>query len=330
MGVAVGLNSYLGCGEESTWNTGVTPDRFFEFVSEGLERNQKVIQSNGIRAGSRNLRRGARRVLSARSGKGSIDLEVATTSFGRIFKHILGGTPTIAQQASTIAYLHTYAMGSLQGKGLTWQKVVRDSASNVITPLTFTGCKIASAEFSNSVDNMLMCKLDVIAADVLTSTSAASLSYPSVSKLFNFSQGVIKFNNVAVGNIKNWTCKIDNKLKDDRYFIGQAGVQAEPADAADFPEVTGKLAIEFINQATAYDVFAADTGVSLDIIYTGANIASTYYETFQLTVPEIHLLGDTPKIGGPDLVTLDVGYEGASTGSSAGATISYMTTDTTA
>src|SRR5664279_4598490 len=115
MGVAVGLNSYLGCGEESTWNTPVTPDRFFEFVSESVERDQKFLQSNGIRAGARNLRRGQRRVLSSHSGKGAIKLEVATTSFGRIFKHILGGTPTVAQQASTTAYLHTYAMGSLQG-----------------------------------------------------------------------------------------------------------------------------------------------------------------------------------------------------------------------
>ena len=173
--VAVGLQSYLGCAEESSWNTPGTPDRFFEFLSEALERDQKILQSNAIRAGARNLRRGARRAQTSRSGKGPISLEVATTSFGRIFKHILGGTPAITQLSSTTAWQHIYSMGPLATRGLTWQKVIRDPAGNVVSPLTFTGCKIASAEFSNSVGNFLNLNLDIVAADVLTSTSAASL-----------------------------------------------------------------------------------------------------------------------------------------------------------
>src|SRR5688572_17730135 len=121
MGAAIGSNTCLATAEEVTYGTPVAMTRWYEFLSENLERNNNIITSNGIRCGgTRNLRRGSRRVISSRSGGGDITLEVATTGFGRLFKHLLGGTPVITGGAPP--YNHVYPLGDLSGKSLCMQK----------------------------------------------------------------------------------------------------------------------------------------------------------------------------------------------------------------
>ena len=73
-------------------------------------------------------------------GGGSVTLEVATTGFGRLFKHLLGGTPVITGAGP---YTHTYPLGDLTGKSLCMQKVLRDTASTEIEAFNFHGCKPA-------------------------------------------------------------------------------------------------------------------------------------------------------------------------------------------
>src|SRR5437773_11139235 len=125
-GSAVGLQTIFGTGEETTYGTPVAPDRAYELMNEGLDRDNLVITSRGLRGGTRNLQRGSRRVVAGRQGKGPVNLEVATTGFGRWFKHLLGGTPTIAQQGATTAWMQTHQMGDLLGKSQTIQNQIRD------------------------------------------------------------------------------------------------------------------------------------------------------------------------------------------------------------
>src|SRR4051794_20908035 len=110
MGAGQGLNTIFGTAEETVYGTPVVADRYYEILSESFERRNRILRSNGMRAGTRNLRRGARRVVSARDGGGDVKLEVQPKGFGRIFKHLLGGTPTIGAAVGGI-YPHTYQLG---------------------------------------------------------------------------------------------------------------------------------------------------------------------------------------------------------------------------
>jgi hypothetical protein len=320
MAAAVGSNSCLATGVESVFGTPVAMTRWFEFLSENLERRNNIITSNGIRcAAGRNLRRGSRRVISSRDGGGSITMEVATTGFGRWFEHLLGGTPGIVGGAPP--YTHTYALGNLAGKSLTIQKVLRDTASTEIEAFNFHGCKILSGEFSISVDQILQLAVEIDAEDVDTSTAGAAASYTNPT-LFNFQGGTLNVAGAPVASVTDASIKITNNLKTDRYYLGSAGLKAEPIDN-DFPTVDGSLSAEFISSATFYDRFAADSAALLSLVFTSGTSSLT------ISVPEVRFTGGTPTVGGPDVVVADVPFEGQYDGTNAGITITYVTADAT-
>lgn len=317
MGAAIGSNTCIATGVESVFGTPVAMTRWTEFLSESLERRNNIITSNGIRCGSaRNLRRGSRRVISSHDGGGSITMEVATTGFGRWFEHLLGGTPVIGAGPP---YLHTYAMGNLAGKSLTIQKVLRDSASTEIEAFNFHGCKILSGEFSISVDQILQLTVEIDAEDVDTTTAGAAASYTN-PVLFNFQGGTLNVAGSPVAQVTDASIKITNNLKTDRYYLGSAGLKAEPIDS-DFPTVDGSLSAEFISSATFYDRFAADSAALLTLVFTSGTSALT------ISVPEVRFTGGTPTVGGPDVVVADVPFEGQYDGTNPGCSILYTTAD---
>lgn len=325
MGTAVGTQVVVGTAEEVTYGTPIVVDRFVEILSESLDRRNNIITSNGLRAGTRNLRRGSRRVLASRDGGGDLVMEVPTTGFGRFLKHGLGGTPTIVQQGATTAWLQTHTMGSLAGRSLTVQKQLRDEANTEVESFTFHGCKILGIEFAISVDQILQATMTLDAEDVDTSTAAAAASYTN-QKLFHFAQGTLLVAGASVANVLSATTRVDNPQKTDRYFLGSTGLKGEPAPN-DFPTVTGSLSAEFLSPVTFYDRFAADTGTALVLRFEGDTISGAFKEKLEITVPDVRFLGDTPKVGGPDVVVQDVPFEGTFNGTDAGISITYQSTD---
>lgn len=323
---AVGLQTIFGTAEETTYGTPVTVDRFFEILSETLERNQKTLVSNGLRGGTRNLRRGSRRKVSGRDGSGTVNMEVPTVGFGRWLKHIVGDTPTITNLGgSPTAYSHVYDLGNLQGLSQTIQKQIRDANQTEVESFTFHGVKTLAAEFKISVDDLLTVGLTLDAEDVDTSVAAAVASYPTV-KLFSFAGATLKIDTVAVANVLDASVKIDNALDTKRYYLGSGGLKREPVDE-DFPTVTGDLTAEFLD-ASLYNKFAADTAAALELIFEGDTISGANKEKLTISVPEIHLTGETPKVSGPKVIAQKIPYEGATNAAgAAGVTITYVTTD---
>ena len=320
MAAAIGSNTCLGTGVETIYGTPVALTRWYEFLSETLDRRHEVITSNGIRCGgSRNLRRGSRRVISTRDGGGDITFEVATTGFGRIFAQLLGGTPAIT---GTGPYTHVYSLGDLSGKSLTIQKVLRDAASAEVEAFNFHGCKFLSGEFSISVGQILQLSVSVDAEDVDTTTAGAAASYTNPT-LFNFKDGTLNVAGAPVASVTDASITVTNNLKTDRYYLGSAGLKAEPVDN-DFPTVEGSLTAEFISSATFYDRFAADSAAVLSLVFTSGTSSLT------IEVPEVRFTGGTPTVGGPDVVAVDVPFEGQYDGTNPGIRITYVTADATA
>lgn len=323
---AVGSQIYFGTAPETAYGTPVTPNRWFEVLSESLERNNNVITSNGLRGGTRNLRRGSRRVLSSRDATGDVVMEVPTTGFGRWINQLLGGTPTVVQQGTTAAWLQTHTMGDLTGKSQTIQKQLRRADGTVAAPFTFHGAKVMSGGFSISVDQILQASFALDCEDVETATAAAAASYTN-AKLFHFKQGALLVAGSLVTNGLSASVTITNPQKRNRYYLGSAGLKKEPV-SNDFPTVTGTISAEFDTAATFYDRFAADSAAELILEFVGDVIATGFNETFRIRVPDVRFTGGTPTVGGPDVVVHDVPFEGQFDGTNPGTTITYMSTDT--
>lgn len=326
---AVGLLTSLGTAEEVTYGTAVTPDRWYEIVSEGLERQNNVIQSNGLRSGAIRTRRSSRRVVASEWAQGPITIEVPTSGFGRLLKHALGGTPTIVQEGATPAYRQTHAFGTNATRSLTLQKVLRDGANATVQQFTYPGTKITSAEFSISVDQLLLATFETDSRREELTTGVAAPTYTS-NKPFHFKQAVtLTLAGAAAVKVTDATIRVERAQKTDNFYLGSTGLKSEPTEN-DFPTITGSLTAEFDgdNKTRLYDVFAADTGVAFVLTFEGDTISGTFKETISFSIPKIHLTGETPKVGGPGAVTITSPFEGAWDGTAADMTISYTSTDT--
>jgi len=312
----------LGLSEETTWATPVTPSRFVEFTSESLGRRQNIAVSEGIRSGRRYGGQGRR--ITRHDAGGSITFEIATTGFGVFFEHLLGDVVTVEDVAAT-AYTHTFTPGTLLGKGLTLQKGV-EKPDGTVQAFTYPGSKVISADFSVDQDGLLMATLEFDASQELTATALASASY-STPRIFTYSEGTLKVDTVTMANVRSvGSVQIINNLMTERFFLGNAGIKDEPINTP-FDTISGNLDVEFQNITDFYDLFAADTSAVLELEFVGDVISGAFDETFRITVNDVRFEGETPKVGGPELVYQNIPFVGLDPTSGDAIEIVYGTSD---
>lgn len=328
---AIGLQTVFGIGEESTYGTAVAPTRFYPIASESLALAKHTIESDAMLPGAYNTRLAARRVLSSKGVTGDFNVDVTTKAIGLILKYLFGPsqTVTVTQQGATTAYLHTYNLALSGGKSLTIQKQLRDNAGAAIQAFDYSGCKIIKGGFSISTDAMLKLALSVDGRNEAKQASPTTASYVT-QKPFYFAQAVLSVGGTPIAGdiiVKSATIDLERPMDVDRRGLGNAGLKGEQAEN-DFPKVTGSLACEFVRAADWYDAFAADTQLALALVFTGAQIASPYNEKFQLDLPAIFLDGESPKVGGPGVVSMTVPFTALSDGTNSALKATYITTDT--
>lgn len=318
-----GLNTVFGIRQEAAYGTYLAPNRFFEINSESLRREQAVLQSNSLRAVGRYPRQ--RGAVSTRGAAGDVTMELATTGMGLIWANLLGGTPTVAQQGGTIAYLQTHTLGELSSKSLTLQKQIEESVGD-FKAFSYPGSKILSATFRAAVDEISQVVLSFDCRDEVDSESAVSASY-GTRKVFTFKHGTVKVDGSAVGNVTSAEATITNNLKTDSYYLGSDGRKGEQKDD-DFPDMGGTLTAEFEDKTVFYDRFKNDTSADLILQWEGDTIASTYKELLRLTFTDVRFTGETPTAEGPGVIATDIPWTAHYDGSAQPVTIEYMSTDT--
>ncbi|MFD7791030.1 phage tail tube protein [Streptomyces sp. NPDC059759] len=327
MAIGSGLGAQLGISAESSYGTFVAPTKFVEFTKESLVLKKTTAQSAGIAAG-RLLALDKRRVLTRREGSGSIDFEVTNKQMGLLLQSLMGTSVTPVQQVATAAYLQTHTLASSAGKSLTIQKGV-PLTSGTVTDKTFLGCKVTSGEFSCDAGGMLMGTFEVDAKDCDEGQTLAAASYPSMSP-FHFAQMGVKTGTygaeTALDGIRKMSCKIERPMDVERYYAGQAGLKKEPVEN-DQVKITGSIESDYV-ATTLDDLHTSDGSTSLVWEFIGPLIASTYYETFRITLPAIRLDEGPPTVDGFGVVKPTFNYTGLYDGTNQ-PKIEYMSTDVT-
>lgn len=322
MAIPSGLSAQLGTAEESTYGTPVTVDRFFEFISETLKLDVGRIESKGLRAGQRVLR-SDRWAAGKRSVGGDISMELANKSFGRWFKHAFGGVATSQPDAvgNPTVYKHTFTPGDIPTAQTI--QVGRPDTSGTVRPFTYHGCKIASWELACQVDDFATLKASILAEDEDTATGLAAATYPASLALMTFVQGTLTVAGGAL-DVRTATVQGNNGLAEGRYFLGSA-LRKNPLEAALRP-YSGQLSGEF-ESLTAYNRFVNGTEAELVLLFQGATISTTYKFETKITA-NVRFDGETPTVGGPDILALNLPYKVVDN-STTSIKIEYQTTDTT-
>lgn len=320
--IASGLGGQFGVAEETVYGTGVTPTRFYEFNSEGLAVDVGKVESNAI--GTGRFQRSDRVKTYIKSAKGPVAIPVLNKGAGLLFKHMLGGVATTGAGANKT---HTFTPDAvaLQGKSLTAQ-AGRPDITGVSRPFTYLGGKVTDWELAAEVDKGLIVTPTFDFKTALTATALAAASYPAAQEMFIFTEGALTIGGTAQA-VRAASIKGANALNVDRRFIGAANKKEPLANA--IAEITGQLDCEF-EDLTRYAAWVAGTTAALVLTFTLATLIPTTSTPYSLTItlPAIEYSGDTPMIGGPDVVKQASPFRALNNGTDPIISLAYVTDDT--
>ena len=325
-----GFLGQFGVKAETNYNTAPsgTVSKFYEFTSESIAAELGRVEGAGLRAGTRALR-SDRRVPYIMGASGSVEFDVLSSGFGFWLDQCLGAVAS-STAVETVVYTHTGTVASLTGKSFTAQVGVPQAGGGTITPKTVTGGKVKSFELSCATGEALKFSADMDFANLEHTTSLVSASYPS-AELLTFVGGSVTVGGTAVA-VNKFSVKVDNALKTDRRFIRSDATKKEPVEAG-MRKVDVELGLDFVSTEHQSRILSATAaGAQAAVVLTCAGlttIGSTKKPTLTITVPVVMFDGDTPTVGGPDLVAETVKGMGLYNGSDSVVTVAYQTTDQT-
>ena len=288
MAIGSGLGSSAGFSPETSWGTYVAPTRFVRARSSSAQKTATRQQGEGIQAGSFGSPL-SQYVETVTSGSGQLSLDIQSKGMGVLFQTLMGTSITPVQQGTSTAYLQTHVLADPYGKSMSVQ-VGLPQRGGTITPATLVGAKVTQAALTCAVDGLLQGTFDLDAKSYENTTSLASVSYGTGVNVFHGAQMSVKLgtygSEAAVSGVKSVNVTIARPHDSSAYYAGATGVKAEPVLNA-VTAITGSITVDFINTTDFHARVRDNTSTSLVLTWVGPLIASTYYETFTVTVPTV-------------------------------------------
>ena len=310
MAIRSGLAAQIGIGVETTVGTAATPTRFYEFNDESIAMTIERIESEGLRTGNRVLR-SDRYASGQKAIEGSFSMDMTADNTAILFKHALGAVATAG------TYTHTCTMADPFGLGLTIE-VGRPGNDGTVRAFTYAGCKINSLDLSVSVGELLSAEFGVIGTTAETIGTVTAASYGSSLELLHFAGAAITVAGTSYP-CKDFSLSVNNGLTADRFVLGSQVAQ-QPI-ASSLAEVTGSLTSEFLD-ATAYNRVINATHAAVVATFTDSTA-----DTITVTVPVARFDGDTPSVGGPDILDQTLNFKGLFNGTDSPVTIAVKNGD---
>jgi hypothetical protein len=305
MGVGSGIGGQVGFVNETTYGTPVTVTKFLPVVKSSPKLKLTYVQGVGIVAGQL-VDSGSQRLVSTQQGTLSMDLEVQSNGFGPLLQALMGTSVTPVQQGATAAYLQTHTLADPVGKFLTVQTGIPDTTGTV-RPYTATGTKVVEADFSFDINSTtpVMSTWTFDAMNVIESQSLAAASYVTNLRPFVGTDVSIKVGTygaeASVDGVVKVDVKIPRPMKTTRFYLGNQGLKREPLTNAR-AQISGTITADYVDKTVWADRFASHASFSLVVEAKGPLIASTFYQTFRITLPGCFIEGDTPDLAGEDVI----------------------------
>ena len=305
MSIGSGLSGSFGWGEQgSAYGTRQAPAKFIRHRSCDFQPVYNRVQGEGIQSGALGPR-SDQLVQTHQGATASVEFDVTSLNMVQLVEQLMGGSSS-AQQGGSAAYLHTFSLQdptTAVKLGLTLQTNVAirggtDKAKEIV------GARPTSATFSVGVGELLTCQMEFDGRSYDDSQSLASVSYVS-GVPFHFGQANLKLGTYssesAVTGIRAFSCTINRPMDTEAFTFNASGLKSAPV-LNGLTEITGTIEADYDATATFEERMTDMTFSSLvfECVSTTV-IASTYYPTFRIILPGVHIEGPGQNNDGYDV-----------------------------
>lgn len=323
------LDHQLMIGAESVYGTAVTPNRTFEFNSEGIAEAYARVESEALRVGQYTSR--SDRWTPYFSGAaGPVQMDVMTKGFGIWLTHMLGGIATSAVGGDG-QYVHTASVADLLGKSLTLQVNRPFSPSGTNQAFTYEGGKVTEWELANSVEGNLVLDVGMDFQQVSTTTALATAAYPASMDNFTWAGGEILIGGAAY-DVTEFSVSCNNNLDVDRRQIRLNTDKKEPTGGK--REIAFSLSADFDSLANRNRAASATRAGALAAIVSRwvgpIVIGGTTYPEIKVTIAAGRFDEWSAAVGGPEAITQELSGIGLYDGTNTPVKIEYTSSDSTA
>lgn len=306
MSIGSGLSGSFGWSKQSSaYATREAPAKFIRHRSCEFMPVLNRVQGEGIQSGALGPR-SDQHVQTHQGATASVEFDVTTLNMVQLMEAIMGGSSS-AQQGGTAAYLHTFTLQdptTAVARGLTLQQNVAlragtDKCKEVV------GARATSATFSIGRGEILTGSVEFDGYKYDDAQTLASPSYVS-GVPFKFDEAALKLGTYSsessVTGVRAFSCTINRPQDTESYGFGAAGYKVAPV-LNGLTEISGSIEADYIAVADFEDRYLDKTYPSLVFECVGtvasgkAAIATTYFNTFRITLPGVHIEGAVNNSG---------------------------------
>jgi hypothetical protein len=334
----------VGLKIESTYGTGVTVDRWHEFVSEEITQDNEYIDSEGLRVGGVGVDLG-RRTLGKVVAGGSYELEWVTRGLGTLLQAMLGSNTSTLRSGSIYQQVAVPATTDPM-PAYTVQKGVPPIGGGTTLAHTFLGAVVNEWKLSCKSGEALMAEVDWVAKEMVTATAYAAPSYVASPKTLAYphlalSIGVNGTHTLtvptatAVGlttataltNVIALEVTGKNNVDDGGYASGGAGKRSR-RPVYGLREFAGSMTAEF-DAVTLRDYYLAQNDLHMVATFTSdADTGFGASAALQIVIPSLRLEGKVPSSNAGDVIEQEIDFTIGRTSSQSTIYVVAVTADT--
>lgn len=266
------------------------------YASESLRYNRNLISSKTLR-GDRNP---LQPVRGNSEVGGDINFELAA-SYGKLFKHILGGYDV----AGGGPYVHTYTVGDLP-QGMVIEKQFKDFATDKF--FKYNGCKVNSFKMDMKNEGFIDCSVNIMGAKETVGNATFDASPVDGGHTpFDMFSGSIYINGVQAAVITGADMTLENGLTGDTYVIDGTGERYSMPEGQ--VKVTGNLTALFTD-VELYMAAVDFVEKSLEFRFLrGTGDGTSGNEKMQFFLDEVFFKPQAPVVQGPTGMLVELPFE---------------------
>jgi hypothetical protein len=222
-----------------------------------------------------------------------------------------GGTPTMAATTATVAGAPSVPASTVAVQNTLGFTVAVTIAGGTVTTILINGVSAGSGDGTY----------------FLPPNQTIAVTYSAAPTWTWYYATVSLVSETALGNVKTASVKQAFKYDTNRMFLGSTGFKSEPIENG-YRSITGSATIEFLSTEAVYQAFASDTTTSLELKFVGATVSTSNY-LLDIIIPNIKFEGDSPKVGGPAVLTQAGNFTGEFDEATTPIQVTYQSEDIT-